>query len=77
MAFMDLGLSHEVNSAEVMSKEVAANVLMGPITIQAYETLMISGLKVTSNLDHSSICLIPCAMDYEVTPISPNIIYIK
>ena len=33
MAIMDLGLSHEVNSAEVMSKEVVANVLMGPITI--------------------------------------------
>ena len=32
MALMDLGLLHEVNSVEVMSKEVAANVLMGPIT---------------------------------------------
>ena len=77
MALMDLGLSHEVNSAEVMSKEVAANVLMGATSIRAYETLMISGMKVASNLDHSSICLIFCALDYEVTPSSPKLMDIK
>ena len=58
-----------------MSKEVAAIVLMGVITTRAYETLMISGMKFASN--HSSIFLIPCALDYEVTPISPKLMDIK
>ena len=75
MAFMDIGFSHEVNSTEVMPKEVAVIVLMGVITTQAYETLIIPGMKVA--LNHSSICLISCALDYEVMPFSQKLMDIK
>ena len=75
MAFMDLGLLHEMNSAEVMSKEVAAIVLMGVITTKAYENLKFPGMKVASN--HSSICLISCALDYEATSFSSMLMDIK
>ena len=75
MAFMDMGFSHEVNSTEVMPKEVAAIVLMGVIANQAYKTMIIPGMKVA--LNHSSICLISCALDYEVMPFSQKLMDIK
>ena len=75
MEFMDMGFSHEVNSTEVMPKEVAAIVLMGVITTQAYGTLIIPSMKVA--LNHSSICLISCALDHEVMPFSQKLMDIK
>ena len=49
LAIMDLGLSHEVNPATVLSKEDAMFGFMGEFTIRAYDTLMNSGMKVVSN----------------------------
>ena len=62
---MDLGLSHEVNPATVLSKEDAMFGFMGEFTIRAYDTLMNSGMKVVSN--HLGICWIHGTLGYEVT----------
>ena len=80
MAFMDLGFSFEANSAGVLSKMVASNVIMVAFTIRAYETLMISSGKVrgvTLNLDPLSSFMISHVLEFEVTPSSLGLMDLK
>ena len=65
LEIMDLGLSHEVNPAAVLSKEDVMFGFMGEF-IHAYDTLMNFGMKVVSN--HLGICWIHGTLGYEVTP---------
>ena len=75
MEIMDLGLSHEVNSVEVMLKEVPMSSFMGEFTTRAYDNLMKPGMKVSSN--RLSNCLIYETLGFEVTPVSMAIMDIK
>ena len=75
MAIKDLGLSHEMNSDEFKSKEVAVVGLMGEFTACTYECIKNPSMKVVSNC--SSICWIPCALGFEVTSSSSSCMDIK
>ena len=75
MAIMDLGLSHEVISATVMSKEDAMFGFMGEFTIRAYDILMNAGMKVTSK--RLGNCWIHSTLGYEVTSVSTSTMHIK
>ena len=67
---MDLGLSHEMNPAAILSKEDAMFGFMVEFTIRAYDNLMNSGMKVVSN--HLGICWIHGTLGFEVTPDSAS-----
>ena len=75
MAIMDLGLSHEVISAVVMSKEDVMFGFMVEFTIRAYDILMNYSMKVASK--RLGNCWIHGTLGYEVTSVSMSTMYIK